>query len=256
MLDLPDEVKAKYDLSTIRSLLCSSAPVRKETKLGIMEMFPDVRLYEAYGSTEAGLVTTLRPEDQMRKLGSIGRECVGSDCILLLNDRGEEVEVGKVGEIWSRSPMMFDRYWGLPDKTRSSLRLDGYFSAGDMGKADKDGYYYIVDRKDNMIITGGEHVYPNEVEAVICSHPKVEDVAVVGLPDEKWGEAVHAVVILKPGQSMRESTIVNFCKGKMAGYKKPKGVTFILRDEMPRTATGKIRHRILRNQLKKRMNIR
>jgi len=255
LLDLPPEVKAKYDLSSIKSLLCSSAPARKETKLGIMEMFPGVRLFEAYGSTEAGLVTTLRPEDQMNKLGSIGRECVGSDCILLLNDKDEEVEVGKVGEIWSRSPMMFHHYWGMADKTRSTLRPDGYFSAGDMAKKDEDGYFYIVDRKDNMIITGGEHVYPNEVEGVICGHPKVEDVAVVGLPDDKWGESVHAVVILKPGKSMREKTIRDFCKGKMAGYKKPKGITFILREEMPRTATGKIRHRILRRQIKKRLGI-
>ena len=255
MLSLPDDVKAKYDLGSIRSLLCSSAPVRKETKMGIMEMFPDVQLFEAYGSTEAGLVTTLRPEDQMKKLGSIGRECVGSDNIQLLNDRGEEVAVGKVGEIWSRSPMMFDRYWAMPDKTRDCKRLDGYFSAGDMGKRDEEGYFYIVDRKDNMIITGGEHVYPNEVEAVIASHPKVEDVAIVGLPDEKWGEAVHAVVILKPGQRMRERTIIDHCKGKMAGYKKPKGVSFIQRDEMPRTATGKIRHRILRRQMRKQLGM-
>jgi acyl-CoA synthetase (AMP-forming)/AMP-acid ligase II len=161
MLSLPDEVKAKYDLSSIRTLLCSSAPVRKETKMDIMEMFPGVRLFEAYGSTEAGLVTTLRPEDQMTKLGSIGRECYGSDCILLLDNKGNEVEVGKVGEIWSRSPMMFDRYWGMFEKTRSSLRPDGYFSAGDMARKDEDGYFSIVDRKDNMIITGrrqeGQH---------------------------------------------------------------------------------------------------
>jgi len=255
MLNLPEEVKAKYDLGSVRNLLCSSAPVRKETKLGIMEMFPGVRLFEAYGSTEAGLVTTLRPEDQMKKLGSIGRECVGSDSILLLNDRGEEVGVGKVGEIWSRSPMMFDRYWGQPERTRECKRRDGYFTAGDMAKVDEDGYFYIVDRKDNMIITGGEHVYPNEVEAVLCTHPKVEDVAIVGLPDAKWGEAVHAAVIMRPGERMRDRTLIDFCKGKMAGYKKPKGVTFLERDEMPRTATGKIRHRILRRQLIKRLGL-
>jgi acyl-CoA synthetase (AMP-forming)/AMP-acid ligase II len=255
MLGLPDEVKAKYDLTSIRCLLCSSAPVRKETKLDIMDMFPGVRLFEAYGSTEAGLVTTLRPEDQMKKLGSIGRECLGSDRILLLNDKGEEVQVGKVGEIWSRSPMMFNRYWGMADKTAKCLRMDGYFSAGDMAKKDEDGYFYIVDRKDNMIITGGEHVYPNEVEAIICTHPKVEDVAIVGLPDDKWGESVHAVVVLKPGKTMRERTLIEYCKGKLAGYKKPKGITFILRDEMPRTATGKIRHRSLRKQLRKRLGL-
>lgn len=253
MLNLPEEVKAKFDLTSIRSLLCSSAPVRKDTKLAIMEMFPDVRLFEAYGSTEAGLVTTLRPEDQMTKLGSIGRECIGSDSILLLDDKGQEVEVGKVGEIWSRSPMMFDRYWGMPEKTRQCIRLDGYFSAGDMAKKDEDGYFSIVDRKDNMIITGGEHVYPNEVEAVICTHPKVMDVAIIGVPDDKWGEAVHAAIILKPGMSMRDRTIIDYCKGKMAGYKKPKGVWFLEPDEMPRTATGKIRHRSLRKRILKRI---
>jgi acyl-CoA synthetase (AMP-forming)/AMP-acid ligase II len=104
-----------------------------------------------------------------------------------------------------------------------------------------------------MIITGGEHVYPNEVEAIICTHPKIEDVAIIGLPDEKWGEAVHAAIILKPGQRMRDRTIIDFCKGKMAGYKKPKGITFLEREEMPRTATGKIRHRILRRKIRKRL---
>jgi acyl-CoA synthetase (AMP-forming)/AMP-acid ligase II len=255
MLNLPEEVKAKYDLSSVRNLLCSSAPVRKETKLGIMEMFPHVRLFEAYGSTEAGLVTTLRPEDQMTKLGSIGRECYGSDSILLLDRKGRECEVGEVGEIWSRSPMMFDHYWGMPDKTRQCLRLDGYFSAGDMATKDEDGYFSIVDRKDNMIITGGEHVYPNEVEAILCSHPKVLDCAIVGLPDEKWGEAVHAAIILRNGAVGEPKEIIDFCKGKMAGYKKPKGVTFIKADEMPRTATGKVRHPILRRDLMERLGV-
>jgi acyl-CoA synthetase (AMP-forming)/AMP-acid ligase II len=224
-----------------------------ETKRDVMEMFPNSHLFEAYGSTEAGLVTTLRPEDQYSKLGSIGRECYGSDRILLLDEFGEEVAVGKVGEIWSRSPMMFTRYWGLPEKTDECLREDGYFSAGDLARRDEDGYLTIVDRKDNMIITGGEHVYPNEVEKVLCTCPKILEAAIVGLPDQKWGESVHAVVVVREGSSLDDREVMGFCKGKMAGYKKPKGVTFMELGEIPKTATGKTRHRILRRELLKRL---
>ncbi|MFQ6064883.1 MAG: AMP-binding protein, partial [Candidatus Bathyarchaeia archaeon] len=193
ILNVPEEVRKKFDLSSMRSFLCSSAPVRSKIKKGILKCFPNVKLFEAYGSTEAGLVTILRPEDQLRKLGSMGRECLGTDVIRLLDEKGDEVPVGEVGELYSRGPMMFDEYYKMPEKTKSSFRGD-LFSAGDMVKRDEEGYYYIVDRKDNMIITGGEHVYPSEVEEVISRHPKVFDVAVIGVLDEKWGEAVKAVV--------------------------------------------------------------
>jgi acyl-CoA synthetase (AMP-forming)/AMP-acid ligase II len=231
----------------MRSCLCSSAPVRSKIKKGILKCFPDVKLFEAYGSTEAGLVTILRPEDQLRKLGSMGRECLGTDRIRLLDEKGNEVSAGEVGELYSRGPMMFDAYYKMPEKTRRAFRGD-LFTARDMVRQDEEGYYYIVDRKDNMIITGGEHVYPSEVEEVISGHPKVFDVAVIGVPDEKWGEAVKAVVILKEGESASEEEITEWCRGKTAGYKKPKSVTFISASEMPRTATGKILHRKLREK--------
>lgn len=247
ILSLPEEEKRKYDVSSIRSLLCSSAPVRKETKIAIMDFFKGVDLYEAYGSTEAGLVTLLRPEDQMTKLGSIGKECIGTDVLLLLDEEGKEVPVGEVGELYSRGPMMFDGYHKMPEKTRKSF-IGEYFSAGDMARKDEDGFYYLVDRKDNMIITGGEHVYPSEVEKVIGSHPKVSIAAVIGLPHEKWGEAVTAVVVSKEGESVTEEEIIEFCRGKMASFKKPKGVLFIKDEEMPRTTTGKILHRKLRER--------
>jgi len=206
-----------------------------------------VELYEAYGSTEAGLVTILRPEDQLRKLGSMGRECLGTDVIKLLDGKGEEVPVGEVGELYSRGPMMFDEYYEEPEKTRSSFRGE-FFSAGDMVKRDEEGYYYMVERKDNMIITGGEHVYPSEVEEVISRHPKVFDVAVIGVPDDVWGEAVKAAVILKEGKTATPKEIIEWCRGKMAGFKKPKYVDFISDSEMPRTTTGKILHRKLREK--------
>jgi acyl-CoA synthetase (AMP-forming)/AMP-acid ligase II len=117
-----------------------------------------------------------------------------------------------------------------------------------MAKCDEEGYYYIVDRKDNMIITGGEHVFPSEIQEIICTHPEVFDAAVIGLPDEKWGERVVAVVVKKKNVNINEKTIIEFCRSKMAGYKRPKQVIFIKDEEMPRTATGKILHRVLRER--------
>ena len=247
ILNVPEDVRKKFDLSSMRSFLCSSAPVRSKIKKGILKCFPDVKLYEAYGSTEAGLVTILRPEDQLRKLGSMGRECLGTDVIRLLDVNGNEVSIGEVGELYSRGPMMFDEYYKMPEKTKESFRGD-LFTARDMVKRDKEGYYYIVDRKDNMIITGGEHVFPSEVEEVISRYSKVFDVAVISVPDDKWGEAVKAVVILKEGEKATEEEIIEWCREEMAGYKKPKSVDFISASEMPRTTTGKILHRKLREK--------
>ncbi len=247
ILNVKGEVRKRFDLSCVRKLLCSSAPARIHIKKGILQCFPNVELFEAYGSTEAGLVTILRPEDQLKKPGSIGKECLGTDVLKLLDEHGKEVSVGEIGELYSKGPMMFDEYYKLSEKTRQSFKGD-YFTARDMAKRDEEGYYYLVDRKDNMIITGGEHVYPSEVEAIIAQHPKVFDVAVIGVPNDIWGEAVKAVVILKEGETVREEEIIEWCRGKMAGYKKPKSVDFISPEEMPRTATGKILHRKLRER--------
>jgi acyl-CoA synthetase (AMP-forming)/AMP-acid ligase II len=243
----------KRDVSSIRKLLCSSAPVRKSMKLAIMEFFPGVELWEGYGSTEAGIVTVLKPEYQMNKLGSIGFESLGTDFVKIMDEDGKEVGVGEVGELYSRGPMLFDEYYKLPEKTAGSFR-NGWFSAGDMATRDEDGFYQIVDRKDNMIITGGEHVYPSEVEEVIGSQDGVFDCAVIGLPDDKWGEKVAAVVIKKPaadGAEIDAEIIKKCCKDQMAGYKSPKEILFINADEMPRTPTGKILHRKLREKFRK-----
>ncbi len=244
ILNCPEEAKQR-DRSSIRKLLCSSAPVRRVMKQAIMDFFPGVQLYEGYGSTEAGIVTVLKPEDQMRKLGSIGFESLGTDFVKLLDEDGNEVPVGEVGEIYSRGPMLFDEYYKLPEKTAAAFR-DGWFSAGDLGRKDEDGFFHIVDRKDNMIITGGEHVHPSEVEEVVGSHECVFDCAVIGLPDEKWGERVVAVVVTK--EDVDAGTLIECCRDKMAGYKRPKEILFIKDDEMPRTATGKILHRKLREK--------
>ncbi|MGQ9506459.1 MAG: class I adenylate-forming enzyme family protein [Candidatus Bathycorpusculaceae bacterium] len=247
ILEVPEENRKSFNTSSLRKLLCSSAPVRSKIKRGILKCFPGVELYEAYGSTEAGLVTILKPEDQLRKIGSMGRECLGVDLIKLLDENGHEVDVGEIGELYSRGPMMFDEYYKMSEKTKASFKGE-FFSAGDLVRRDEEGYYYIVDRKDNMIITGGEHVYPSEVEEIISQHPKVRDVAVIGLPDDKWGEIVTAVVVLKDGEKATDEEIIEWCRGKTAGYKRPKRVLFIKYSEMPRTPTGKILHRKLKER--------
>ena len=248
MLALPEEVKKKYDLSSVKKLLISSAPARRDTKLGVLEMFKNSELYEAYGSTEAGIVTVLKPHEQLTKLGSCGREVIGSDVILFYDDEGNLVtEPNKVGELYSRSPMLFEGYWKEPEKTAAAMKGE-YFSAGDMGMRDEEGYVYLVDRKANMIISGGENIFPSEVENCVGSHPKVKDVAVIGVPHEKWGEQVTAVVVLHEGQMATPDEISGHCKGKIAGYKVPKNIIFIKDEEMPRSGAGKILHRILREK--------
>jgi acyl-CoA synthetase (AMP-forming)/AMP-acid ligase II len=247
LLALPDDVKSDLDVGCVKKLLISSAPARKDTKLAIMDYFKNSELFEAYGSTEAGLVTLLRPEEQFDKLGSIGREIIGTDRILLLDGDRKDVPDGEVGELFSRGPGMFDGYWKDDEKTRDAF-IGEYFSAGDMACRDKDDYLTLVDRKNNMIISGGENVYPSEIEGVLGSHEAVKDVAVVGIPHPKWGESVHSVVILHEGKTATAEELTKHCRGKIAGFKIPKSVVFITDEEMPRTGTGKILHRILRER--------
>ena len=248
LLALPDEVKKKYDLSTFTKALISSMPARRDTKLGVLAMFPNSRLWEAYGCTESGIATILKPEEQLTKLGSCGIEVFGSDQIRLYDEEGNLVtKTGEIGEVYTRSPMVFEGYWKEPDRTAAAMKGE-YFGSGDMGMRDKDGYYFLVDRKANMIISGGENIFPTEVENVVGGHPKVKDVAVIGIPHEKWGEQVSAVVVLHEGQTATPEEIIAYCKGKIAGFKVPKNIFFIKDAEMPRSGAGKILHRMLREK--------
>ena len=248
MLGLPVAVWGKYDLSRVAKLMISSAPARQDTKRAVMEMFRNSGLFELYGSSEAGWVTMLHPHEQFTKLGSIGRECVGGAPIRLLDGGGNEVADGEAGELYSSNAHTFDRYWNLPEKTRDAFRGE-YCTVGDMARRDPDGYIHLVDRKSNMIISGGENIYPAEVEAVLGAHPAVQDVAVIGLPDEKWGERVHAVIIPHDGAALGEGELLAWSRERIAGYKRPRSFSFLREEEVPRTATGKILHRVLKTQL-------
>jgi fatty-acyl-CoA synthase len=245
MLALPETTRAQLNLDRIAKLMISSAPARSDTKRAIMEMFPNAGLFELYGSTETGWVTMLHPHEQFDKLGSVGRECVGSKPIKMLDANGEEVPDGEVGELFCSNPYIFDGYWKLPEKTAEAFHGE-YCTVGDMARRDQDGYIHLVDRKSNMIITGGENVYPSDVEEVISGHSSVHDVAVIGLPDDKWGERVHAVIVLREGALQDEPSLHEWCKTRMAGYKRPRSFSFMRDEEMPRTATGKNLHRKLK----------
>jgi acyl-CoA synthetase (AMP-forming)/AMP-acid ligase II len=254
MLGLPAATRSKYDVGAVEKLLISSAPARRDTKLAILGHFRNSKLFELYGSSEAGWVTLLRPEQQLERMGTVGREWAGSGAIRILDPEGREVPDGEVGELHSRTAYVFDGYWRNPEKTAEAFRGD-WCSVGDMALRDADGFIRLVDRKSNMIISGGENVYPSEVEAVIAGHASVKDVAVIGMPHEKWGESVHAVVVLHgpaADPAAAEAELVAWCRERLAGYKRPRSISFVADAEMPRTATGKILHRTLRETMTQR----
>ena len=155
---------------------------------------------------------------------------------------------GTAGEVIVRGPNVLYEYWGDADATAEALR-DGWYHTGDIGTRDADGYFYIHDRKKNMIISGGENIYPSEVEAALGAHPMIKDVAIVGTPDEKWGERVHAFVILHDEATATSDELIAWCRDRIAPYKRPRSMSFIREEDMPRTATGKILHRVLRARL-------
>ncbi len=251
LLDVPEAERGAGAFDRVEKLMISSAPARAETKRAVMAMFRNSGLFELYGSTEAGWVTVLHPREQFEKLGTVGREVIGSAPIRLLDDDGREVADGEPGELFSCSPYSFDGYWNLPDKTAEAFRGD-YLTVGDVALRDEDGFIRLIDRKKNLIISGGENIYPSEVETVLASHPAVSEVAVVGRPDPRWGESVQAAVVRRAGHEISEAELVAWAKERLAGYKRPREIIFLADEEMPRNATGKVLHRALREMLAER----
>ena len=240
---LTDEQEARpRDVSSLRAVMMSAAPcpyalkVRAEASIGRV-------LWEFYGATETGVNTMLRPEDQLRKPGSCGQAMPGQD-IRLVREDGGDAAPGEPGELMVRTTWLAE-YFGQPEATASRLH-GGYFSVGDVAYRDAEGFYFICDRSTDMIISGGVNVYPAEVEAVLASHPAVMDVAVIGVPDDRWGESVKAVVQLRPGAGAGEAELIAFCAERLAGYKKPRSVDFV--DVLPRDAAGKLLKRLVRER--------
>jgi acyl-CoA synthetase (AMP-forming)/AMP-acid ligase II len=242
IVSLPDEVLARADLSSMRSLVANAAPVPYALKQEVIAKLGDGFLFEVYGSTELGVDTILPPEDQLRKPGSCGRT-YGTVQVKIVGPDGGELPAGEPGELFIRSTLALDGYHRTAE--RISER-DGWKSVGDIAYVDDEGYVYICDRKNDMIISGGMNIYPAEIEAVLHAHPDVMDAAVFGVPSDEWGESVHAVVQPKAGHSVDLSALEAHASEHLAGYKRPR--SWEVRAELPRTESGKLLKRILRDE--------
>ncbi|HVE90843.1 MAG TPA: AMP-binding protein [Actinomycetota bacterium] len=247
LVSLPPELIARHDTSSLRVVIANAAPVPYSLKEQWVKLFGEGNLFEIYGSTELGVDTILRPDDQLRKPGSCGRPYGGIE-IRLLREDGTEAQPGEPGEMWIRTTLAFDHYHKAPDKTeQTKLSVDPEWrSVGDIAYRDEEGYFFICDRKSDMVITGGMNVYPAEVEAVLHSHPDVMDAAVYGVPSEEWGEEVRAAVQPKPGAEVAPDELIALCRTKLAGYKVPRKLE--LRESLPRTESGKLLKRVLREE--------
>jgi fatty-acyl-CoA synthase len=253
MVNHPDV--GRFDYRSLRVLLSGGAPIAPEVVRKIVETFK-CDYIQTYGMTETSPYLTLSVlkdhlkklsyEDQLRFKSKTGREFIGVE-LKVVNDRGEEIrkDEKEVGEILVKGDIVTKGYWKLPEETERSIK-DGWLYTGDMAVMDGEGYVTIVDRKKDMILTGGENVYSTEVENVLYMHPAILECAVVGVPDQKWGEAVKGIVVLKPGQKASVEEIVEFCKDRIAHYKAPKSIDFV--GALPRTGSGKIHKKGLRDK--------
>ena len=241
-----------YDLSRFRLLIYAASPMPVELLKTAMKRL-NCRFMQMYGQTETGPATTaLRPEDhllegaeaQMARLASAGRALMDYE-VRVVDEEGRDVATGEVGEIAVRSEAMTKGYWDLPEETARTIR-DGWLHTGDFGRMDAERYVFIVDRKNDMIISGGKNIYPREIEEIIYTHDAVLETAVIGIPDDYWGESVKALVVLKPGREATEEEIIALCKDTLASYKKPKSVEF--RSQLPKSPTGKLLKRTIREE--------
>ena len=240
---LPESTIAKYDVSSVRALGVGAAPVPFALKEWIIAHFGEV-LSEGYGATETGMISALAPEMQTKKPGSSGlphRHVI----ISIRDENGKELPACEEGEVWVKTPIVIRQY--LNGKPLGSDTVDerGFFRTGDVGKLDEDGYLFITDRAKDMIVSGGVNIYPAEIEAAILTHPAVQDVAVIGIPDDEFGEQVKAFCELKPGAAAEASDLLAHCRDKLASYKRPRTVDIVA--ELPRNTMGKLLKRELRD---------
>lgn len=243
IVQLPDI--DRYDTSSVTLLGSGAAIMPIETASRLRRVFPNAQMFDSYGMTEAsGGITTLCPQDASRKLACVGTPLIGVE-MRVLDDRGVDVALGEIGEIVFRGNNLMRGYYKDAAATEEAMR-GGWMHTGDLGRLDAEGFLYIVDRKNDLIITGAENVYPREVEEALFAHPLVVEAAVIGVPDAKWGEAIKAVVTLRPGATVSEREIIDHCRQRIAGFKSPKSVDFV--PELPKNPAGKILKRVLRER--------
>jgi acyl-CoA synthetase (AMP-forming)/AMP-acid ligase II len=241
---LGDDAIASHDSSSLETLYFNAAPMPHPLKVWVAETFPHTGLHELYGSTEAGIVSNCRPADVLRKPGSVGPPWLMTE-VRVVDGEGVPVEPGGTGELYSRSPYLMNGYLKDPDATEACTTADGFLTSGDIARIDEDGFLYIVDRVKDMIISGGVNIFPREVEDVLVTHAGVREVAVVGLPSEKWGEEVAAFVVAGTA-SIEVDDLDGHCREVLAAFKVPRRYEFV--EALPRNAAGKILKRELREK--------
>lgn len=229
------------DLSSVRTLITGAAPLATRTKEDIIALF-NCDLHEMYGLTETGLITNMKPKDCLRKTRCVGQPFFHME-MRVVDEGGNDVAAGEVGEIIARGPLLLRTYYRNEESYRAAIK-EGWFCSGDLGRVDGEGFLYLVDRKKDMICSGGVNIYPMDIEEILHAHPKVLESAVIGIPDDKWGESVLAVVVLRPGVRMTEQEAIEYCKENMASYQAPKSVKFVA--ALPRNPSGKVLKRELR----------
>ncbi len=244
IVSLPPAELVHADLSTMRCLIANAAPVPYVLKQEIIEKLGDGFLFEVYGSTELGIITVLRPEDQLRKPGSCGKPYGGIE-FRIVKDDGTVAGPRENGELFMSTGLAMDGYHRT-DEQLSEYDEGQWKSVGDIAYADEEGYLYICDRKKDMIISGGVNIYPAEIEAIIYQHPEVLDVAIFGVPDDEWGESVYCIVQAKTPGALDLADLEEFVSARVAGYKRPRG--YELRDELPAHRRGKLLKRVLRDE--------
>jgi acyl-CoA synthetase (AMP-forming)/AMP-acid ligase II len=236
----------KYDLTSLERIGYGGSPIIPELIVRVRKVLPGVKLTQVYGLSETGFLTGLQDHEHTEKrLKSCGRSCPGID-LRVVDESGKEVETGHAGELVARGANVMRGYWNNAQETERAFR-NGLFRTGDVGYQDADGYFYILDRMKDMIVTGGENVYSGEVEAVIAEHPAVREAAVFGIPDPKWGEIVAVCVVLKPGHPLSVEELIAYCRRSLANYKIPHRVEFS-ESELPKSGSGKILKRVLRER--------
>jgi acyl-CoA synthetase (AMP-forming)/AMP-acid ligase II len=228
----------------LRGIMSSGARLPTPLIDGFEQMFPRARLSDAYGWTESGWLTYCRHEDLIRTSRSLGRASFGCE-VAILDDEGKRLPPGEAGQIYAINPVPFIGYFDNPEAT-AAMRVGKWETGGDVGVMDEEGFLHILDRKRDTIISGGENIYPAEIERVLVEHPKILEVAVVGVQDKKWGESPRACVVLREGEAITEDEVVSFCVGKLAKFKHPKSMVVL--DALPRNSMGKVLRRELREQ--------
>ena len=235
-----------YNLTTLEGLGYGGSPMARELIHQTRSLLPNLKLIQVYGLSETGFLTGLRNDEHTEnRLISCGRTCPGVD-LRVVDESGNEVQTGQHGELVARGVNVMPKYWNNPEETAHAF-MDGAFRTGDIGYRDAEGYFYILDRLKDMIVTGGENVYSGEVEAIIYGYPAVREAAVFGIPDAKWGELVTACVVVKPGQALSADELIAHCRRFLAHYKIPRRVEFS-ETELPKSGSGKLLKRILRER--------